>query len=209
MIDRENYLASTKVLNGHKAVAAMQQLQAWLKNGYVDANVDDSSFTSGRVALSWVGHWEYPRYVRAIGKDLVLLPLPDFGQGSRAAQGSWCWSMPASAPSTQAAVAKFLQFLLQPDEVLRMAAANGAVPATQAAIAKSQHYGPAGPLRLFVDQLTQGYTVSRPRTPAYPVISSAFQQAVRDIRDGTDVQEALDKAAYVIDQDIIDNAGYQ
>jgi multiple sugar transport system substrate-binding protein len=50
--------------------------------------------------------------------------------------------------------------------------------------------------------------VPRPRTPAYPVITSAFQQAFDDIRDGGDAQAALDRAAAIIDEDIRDNKGY-
>ena len=89
-----------------------------------------------------------------------------------------------------------------------MAAANGAVPATRAAISHSPLYGEQGPLQLFTRQLQGGFSVPRPQTPAYPVITSAFQQAFIDIRNGGDVQNALDKAAAEIDQDIRDNKGY-
>ena len=183
LIDRPDYGSADGVLNSPSAVAAMAQLQAWLAAGYVDANVDDAAFASGRVALSWVGHWEYPRYKEAVGDDLVILPLPDFGRGSRTGQGSWCWGMTAVADKAKGA-AVFLQFLLRPEEVLAMAAANGAVPATRSALARSPLYGPQAPLRLFADQLSQGFSVARPQTPAYPVITSAFQQAFHDIRHG-------------------------
>jgi multiple sugar transport system substrate-binding protein len=106
------------------------------------------------VALSWVGHWEYPRYAKAAGDDLIVLPLPDFGQGSRTGQGSWVWGM--TATGQHAAAASFLNFLLQTDEVLAMAGANGAVPASRSAIAKSKLYRADGPLHLFVEQLTGG-----------------------------------------------------
>ena len=48
----------------------------------------------------------------------------------------------------------------------------------------------------------------RPRTPAYPIISSAFAEAFHDVRHGAVVQNALDKAVEVIDQDLRDNQGY-
>ncbi len=51
-------------------------------------------------------------------------------------------------------------------------------------------------------------SVPRPRTPAYPTISSAFAQAIDDIRHGTVVQTALDRAVTIIDQDLSDNHGY-
>ncbi len=207
LIDRSGYQSAAGVLNGPAAVAAMTHIQDWIKHGYVDPNVDDDAFTAGRVALSWAGHWEYRRYAAAAGDDLVLLPLPDFGKGSRTGQGSWNWGITRGAHDPQAA-ATFIRFLLRPDEILRMTDANGAVPATRTAIARSRLYGPGRPLRLFAEQLLHGYAVPRPRTPAYPVITSAFQQAFADIRNGADVKKALDQAVAVIDQDIGDNKGY-
>ena len=48
----------------------------------------------------------------------------------------------------------------------------------------------------------------RPETPAYPVISSAFAEAVNNIVAGAPVQAELDNAARKIDQDIEDSRGY-
>ncbi len=195
------------VLDSPAAIEAMTQLQSWLNSGLVDGNVDDAAFINDRVALSWVGHWEYRRYHAALGDDLLVLPLPNFGTGSRTGQGSWCWGITAGGERAKAA-ATFLSFLLEKDEVLAMSSANAAVPATKSGLAQSKLYGPQGPLRLFADQLTQEYSVPRPLTPAYPVITSAFQQAFHDIRHGSDVRAALSRAAAVIDQDIADNKGY-
>jgi multiple sugar transport system substrate-binding protein len=206
LIDRASGRASG-VLDSPAAVAALTRVQGWIKRGRVDPNLDDAAFTSGRVALSWVGHWEYPRYRAAVGENLVLLPLPDFGDGSRTGQGSWQWVVAARSDRSQAA-ARFLAFLLRPEEVGAMAAANGAVPGTRAAVAASPLYRPGGPLRLFVEQLTHGVAVPRPRTPAYPVITAAFQRAFDDVRNGGDVRAALARATTAIDRDLKDNRGY-
>jgi multiple sugar transport system substrate-binding protein len=197
-------------LNSPSAVMAMQSVQNWIEKGYVDPNIDDAAFTSGRVALSWVGHWVYKDYAKAVGKDLVVLPLPNFGQGSKTAQGSWNWGITTNCPtqSCQKSAMSFLEFLLQPQEVLAMANVNGAVPGTKRAIAQSQLYAPNGPLRLFAEQLLAGETVPRPQTPAYPVITSAFQEAFANIRNGLPVKTALDKAATTIKLDLQDNQNY-
>ena len=207
LIDRSDYQSADGVLNGAAAVGAMRQLQSWIRDGYVDPDIDDAAFVQGRVALSWVGHWEYPRYHQALGEDLLVLPLPDFGRGMRTGQGSWNWGITTSCKRPRAAW-RFLEFLLQPDEVLTMSRANGAVPATRTAIARSPLYQSGGPLHLYAEQLLGGYSVPRPQTPAYPIISSAFEQAFRDIQNGGDVQAALNRAVAVIDQDIRDNKGY-
>lgn len=200
-------LQADGAINAPEAIAAMQQLQSWLENGYVDPNLDDAAFTSGRVALSWVGHWTYPSYAEALKDDLVLLPLPNFGSGSKTGQGSWNWGITSNCDHPKAAM-QFLEFLLQPQEVLAMTNANGAVPATKRAIGQSPLYKEGGPLRLFSAQLLNGKTVPRPRTPGYAVVTAAFQQAFNNIRNGLAVEKALNKAAITIDIDIEDNQGY-
>ena len=204
---RKDHRSAQEALNGEPAVTSMQQVQTWIQQGYVDPNIDDAAFTQGRVALSWVGHWAYADYAAAVGEDLVILPLPDFGEGSKTGQGSWNWGITTRCPDPPSAI-QFLEFLLQPEQVLAMAEANGAVPGTKTAITRSPRHAEGGPLALFANQLLAGQSVPRPQTPAYPVITSAFQRAFADIRDGIPVSMALDKAARTIDIDIEDNQGY-
>jgi len=206
LVDRETGLASG-ALDGPPAVAALKRIQRWITDGLVDPNLDDAAFTAGRVEVSWVGHWEYDRYRAAAGDDLVLLPLPDFGRGSRTGQGSWCWTVTRTARRPEAAIA-FIELLLDDQRVLEITRANGAVPATRSAVATSSRFAPGGPLHLFVEQLSGGWSVPRPRTPGYPAISAAFARAFRDIRDGADVRSSLERAARRIDLDVSDNHGY-
>ena len=93
------------------------------------------------------------------------------------------------------------------EEIIAITNANGAVPATRTSIMMSKLYRPGGPLDLFVKQL-ESSAVPRPRTPAYPIITSSFQQAFMDIRDGGDIEDSLRRAVEAIDQDIADNLGY-
>ena len=206
LIDRKTY-RSSGTLNNQEAVTALGHLQSWLKRGFIDPNLDDAAFLSGRVALSWVGHWEYARYYDAHPLNLVVLPLPDFGKGSKTGQGSWNWGVTKNCSHPDEA-AIFLTFLLQPAEVLAMCDANSAVPGTKSAVEQSQLYSENGPLRLFAEQLLGGFSVPRPKTPAYPVITTEFQKAFQHIRHDGNVHEALTKATSRIDQDIRDNHGY-
>lgn len=207
LIDRSAYRSAEGALNGPEAVGVMTRYGRWIEDGRVDLNLDDAAFVAGRVALSWVGHWEYGRYREAAGDDLAVLPLPDFGNGTRTGQGSWNWGLTRDCRNPDAAV-RFLEFLLAPDEILAMTEVNGAVPATRTAIARSDLYGKDGPLRLFAVQLLEGYGVPRPRTPAYPIVSSAFARAFHAVRNGADVRKTLDRAVRVIDRDIAENDGY-
>lgn len=206
LIDTTDYWSADGVLNSRAAVRTLQYFQRWMKAGYIAPNTDGRAFIDGRVALSWAGHWEYPRYSEAMGENLCLIPLPDFGDGTRTAMGSWCWGITRNCRDAGAA-AGFLDFLMSDAEVLAMIEANGAVPGTQTAAEKAELYRPGGPLRLFVDQLN-ACAVPRARTPAYPVITSAFQEAMADILSGAPVKKTLDRAVRIIDENIEQNEGY-
>lgn len=206
LIDRAQFDHATGVVNSSAAVTALSHFQQWFESGLVDPNTDDRAFIEGRAAISWVGHWEFPRYRKAFGEDLLLLPLPDFGSGSRTASGSWAWGITRQSPNAAAAMA-FIEFLLQPAEIAAIVMANGAVPARRSAIAQTPPYRVDGPLALYVEQLSKS-SIPRPVTPAYPIITSAFQEAMAKIMQGADVRSTLDAAARIVDQDIRDNQGY-
>lgn len=89
-----------------------------------------------------------------------------------------------------------------------MADANAAVPALAEVADASPLYGPGGRLRVLLEQLRDRWAVPRPRTPAYPVITSAFQEAFDEVRTGGDVREALESAAQLIDREVVDNREY-
>lgn len=203
-------------LDAPAVVSALKTWQSW--KPYVDPNTDGNAFAKGRVALSWVGHWMYPAYGKALGDDLVVLPLPDFGNGPKSGQGSWAWGIGAGSKNAKAAGA-FLDALLDDTNVTAMTTANGAPPATRSALAKSTLYKPGGPLQLFADQLAKPcgdravdrscIAVTRPVTAGYPTVTAKFSEALNSVYGGADPKSALGKAARAIDRDFADNAGYQ
>lgn len=208
LINRNTYQSADGVLNGPAAIAAMSWLQGLFKKGYSNPwPAGDTDFTSGKSALSWVGHWAYPDYSSELGDNLLVLPAPNLGKGARTGMGSWNWGITSSCKTPDAAW-KVLDFLLSPNEIIRMTKANGAVPARKSAIAQSTLYAADGPLHVFVQQLQMGIAEPRPITPAYPTITSAFAQAVVDIAAGGKVKQELNRAVQTIDQDIKDNEGY-
>jgi multiple sugar transport system substrate-binding protein len=146
------------------------------------------------------------------------MPLPDFGNGPKTGQGSWGWGIGAGSQNGAAAGA-FLDYLLNDTNVAAMTEANGAPPATETALAKSELYGDGGPLQLFADQLASScedddvtpscVAVTRPVSAGYPVVTSEFSEALNSIYGGADPASALSGAARAIDQDFSDNNGYQ
>ena len=208
LVERPSLARSQGTLDGAASVQAMRMLQGWVSQGWVRPGTkDDGDFASGRAALAYVGHWIWRDAQRALGDDLLLLPMPRFGVRAATGAGSWNFGISANCRHPRAA-ARLLAHLMTPGEVLRVTRANGAVPATRSALAQSVAYGPGGPLRLYVEQIERGIAVVRPQTPAYPVITSAFAEALNNIVAGADVQRELTRAARRIDEEIADNRGY-
>jgi multiple sugar transport system substrate-binding protein len=209
LIDRSNYETADGVLNSPESIEAMEFFQMLFDEGYTKAEPagDDDFYINKVAALSWVGHWMWEPHHENMGDNVILIPMPDFGAGPKTGMGSWNWGITTSCANPDATWT-FLDFILSKDEILRMTNANGAVPARQSAIEESELYASDGPLNLFVQQLQSDMAVPRPIYPGYPVLTSAFQEAVQNIVSGADVTQELNNAVQTIDQDIQDNQGY-
>ncbi|MEM7029565.1 MAG: sugar ABC transporter substrate-binding protein [Chloroflexota bacterium] len=210
LINRADYQSASGVLDGPESVAAMTAFQNWFNNGWVDpAPAGDDSFYGAKTsAISFVGHWMWPAHSEALGDDLVVLPMPDFGGSPVTGMGSWNYGITSNCDNPEGAW-EVLKFLVSTEESLAMANANGAVPARLSALEQSDLYNVGGPLYVYVQQLESGRAVPRPVTAGYATITSAFAEAVDNIIAGSDVQEELTRIVEIIDLDIEDNQGYQ
>ena len=203
-------------LDSPESVEALTAVASW--KPFVDSNADSNAFPEGRVALGIGGHWNYPAYSEALGDDLLVMPLPDFGTGAKAGAGSLTWGI-GGGTDNGAAAGAFLDYLLNDDNVAAMTQANGAPPATESALAADALYKEGGPLALFGEQLANAcpseditdtcVAVYRPVTAGYPTVTSQFSSALSAIWGGADPAETLSKAATSIDQNFADNDGYQ
>ena len=208
LIDRATYRTVDGFLNGPPAVHALTILRKWYSEGYVDPNTNGDGFEEGRSPISWIGHWFYDRYAKAFPGDVEVVPLPNFGEGTATASGSWQWGMTSNAIDGDA-VWRFLEFLLSPQEVLRMTQASGAVPATRSAVRISPTFGPGGPEHLYIQQLENGVARPRPQTPAYPALSDAFARAFNEaVVQGRPVKDSLDAAVGRVEGELRDHAYY-
>lgn len=210
LVDTHGDATADGALNSPEAVTALETFQRWVADGLVDRDAaDDSNFLQKRAPVSWTGHWMYAPYKEAAGDDLVLLPLPDFGAGSRTGMGSWAWALGNSDGDPDAAMA-VIDYMVSDDVILGITEINGAVPATTTAIEKSELHADGGELELFVQQLQAAPDAAHPRpvTPAYPTITSTFASTLDDIIQGAPVRASVDEAVTTIDEDIEYSAGY-
>lgn len=201
LLDPESFQRADGVVNSREAVRAMTLVQSWFQKGYIDPNEDDEAFTSGRVGLSWSGHWEQPRYDQALNGAFILVPLPDFGTGSRTAHGDWSWAIPRQARHPDASMT-FLEYMLQPAQLVELTNVSRAIPARRSVIGLTSHYGEEMVLNRLARQLQEGSFATRPQTPALPEILQAFEEAWGEISNGADVQKSLDLMAATIDRSI-------
>jgi multiple sugar transport system substrate-binding protein len=206
LIDRRHLHTAKGVLDGPQSVDAIAHLKRWYDLGWANRKEQPTDLATGKIALYWTGHWGYRPSLQALGKDLVLLPLPDFGQGIKTGMGSWNWGISSTCRHPEGAWA-FLSQLLSTEAILGITDLNGAVPARRSALRRSPLYAAKGPLQLIVQQLELG-GVARPTTPAYGRISTEFRRAVENIVLGADTQTELSNAADNIDKHIAANRGY-
>ncbi len=205
------------VINSSTNVEALEEWVSW--KPFTDPNTGGTALQDGQVALSVTGNWMYPNFSEALGEDLVLMPMPDFGMGTKSGHGSWQWGVTSAAEDNDDAAGQFIDFLMTDDSIGAMTKANAAVPGSTTALEQSELYGEGKPLELFANGLASACSsedvtedciaVARPVTPGYPTVTSSFGSALLAIWGGADVKEELDTAARTIDADFSDNNGYQ
>jgi multiple sugar transport system substrate-binding protein len=208
LIDRDTMLTADGALNGPEAVEFFTWFQDAFAQGYTSnsGTIGNQEFNDDVVALSYTGVWNAMDSLEAVGDDLLILPPPDFGNGPKIGGGSWQWGISSSCNAADGARA-YLEFSFQDEYITEFADKQVVIPATAAAEELSENFGEGDPLQPFVE-LSQEFALARPATPAYPVISSTFEKAAKDIMSGSDVQSTLDGAVQEIDTNIESNDGY-
>ena len=209
LIDRSNYTAAEGVLNGPEAVAFGEWFQSLFTEGYAPATpADDQGFLQGRISFWYTGSWAASSVLDTHGDDALFLPPPDFGNGPVIGAGSWQMGVTTNCPeeATQGAF-DFVISTMSPENIALMSDISSLIPTTPGAAALTDLYKEGGEFEIFFD-MAQAFALVRPETPGYLTISSQFEQAGLKIRDGGNVQDALDDAVDAIEQDIADNNNY-
>jgi len=203
-------------LDSSDSVKAFKEFASW--KPFVASSPGGTAFANGQVGLFWAGHGQYAAASKVLGSDVVALPLPNLGKGTKADAGSWTWSVGAGTKNSKAA-GTFLDYLLNDTNVSAMVAANGAPPATKSAFATDPLYQSGGALALWGKQLANACSsdkvtsdciaVYRPLTPGYPTVTAKFASALAAVYGGADPQTELTNAAKAIDANFADNDNYK
>lgn len=203
-------MRATGALNSDAMVEAMTFFKGLFDAGYVDANSTvDSCFVDGTSALDLTGHWNYNDYQAALGDNLILIPLPDLGNGSQTGVGGlpFCATSAAAERGVVGNCAEFIKFALGESYQNEINSVNGSMPMLKTALETTDALKEGGPLYLYAQQLMGGRYAVRPMSPAFPTYQSEVGTAVFDILAGADIRETLDNAAASIDK-VIEENGY-
>ncbi|MBP1204527.1 multiple sugar transport system substrate-binding protein [Duganella sp. 1411] len=207
LIDRDGYVRVDGVLNSDAAIAVGRYYGRLFKDKLVERiPADDKAFEQGRSLFHYTGSWKAREYSEQFGDDLVVMPPPDFGHGPKIGAASWQWGITRNCRQPEGAAA-FLAHLISPAEIAAASRETGLVPVSAEGAALTEHYRPGGDWRIYFE-FAKRYAVSRPASPAYPAMSSAFEKAMADIRSGKDAGEAFDEAVEAMEHNISRNNGY-
>ncbi len=208
LINRATMKTADGALNGPDAVKFFSWFQQAFKNGWADnaGPVGNQRFIDDKVALSYTGVWNAKDALAGVGDDLLILPPVDFGKGPKIGGGSWQWGISAGCQNADGARA-YLKFSFQDKYLTAFADSQVVIPSTAAATKASKYFSDNGALHQFA-VLSQKFALARPATPGYPVISSTFEKAAKDIMSGAEVKSTLDTAVKAIDTDISSQNGY-
>lgn len=211
IVDRSTYQSAEGVLNGDEAIEFGEWWQSLFADGMAPGTSQDpadmtAGFLAGKYAITWSGNWTAADQLKAFGDDVLFLPAPDFGSGSKIGAASWQLAVSEQSEHKDGASA-FIRFAMQDKYQAEFSNASGLVPATASAAQLTENYKEGGPMAVFYD-LSARQALVRPVTPGYVVQARVFQKALADIADGADVATTLDAAVDEIDADIANNQGY-
>lgn len=211
IVDRSDFSTAEGVLNGPEGIDFGNWWQSLFARGLVPGTSQDGAdretgFLDGRYALQWNGNWAAVPPLEAFGDDMLFLPAPDFGNGSKIGAASWQFGISSSSEHKDGAI-EFIKFAAQDKYLAAFSDGIGLIPSTSSAAAMTEKYRPGGPLEVFFGLSTEQALI-RPPYPGYVVAAKVFEKALTDIANGADVRETLDAAADEIDLDIENNSGY-
>jgi multiple sugar transport system substrate-binding protein len=211
IIDRSTFTTAEGALNGPEAIAFGEWWQSLFVRGLAPGTTQDpadrdTGFIEGRYAIMWNGNWAGASALEPFGDDLLILPAPDFGNGSRIGAGSWQFGVSAASQHKQGAT-EFIEFMMQDQYLIAFSDGINNIPSTLTAAAASKNFSSGAPFEIFFDYSAAQATL-RPPTPAYLTAALIFEKALADIANGADVVNTLDNATDDINADIAANGGY-
>ena len=196
MVD-ETGLSVDGVFNSKENVKTVSYFQSLLKNKYMSKVPIDHLFESGRAAFKIDGAWEvntlYTSYP-AVSFGVAPYVVGDSWNGERyAPTGSWAFAASSKTKHIKGAT-ELVKWMSGVDSGKRLWEKSKSFPSTYEAYETIDVFQKDENYKALYYQLSN-YGHPRPKTPAYPQVSTSFQQVLENcVLSGFDPQEQLDKS---------------
>ena len=177
LINRDTYETAKGALNGPEALAFGEWFQSLYTRGFADPNPAGAQMFDGLVPLAYDGSWAATGFREAFGDDLLILPPPDLGNGSKVGSGSWAFGINANCENVEGA-RTFIEFLLTPENIAAAAGVGGLIPTSDAAAQRLDAFKQGGQDRVFFD-IASAYAFPGPLPQPGLLSKPAFNRPCR------------------------------
>lgn len=187
------------LVNSDKGLEAANFLQKLATEKLFNIDPKPTEFEEGKAATKLGGPWNIPGFKDYPDLEWGITYFPKSEGGVQTApSGSWAVGISKDSKNSKEA-AEALKWLTNKDSSAQLAKAISMPASRKSAYDSLPEYNEL-PMRIIKDQVT---TVShaRPVTPAYPVLTQKFAEALTDIMMGADVKKSLDNVASIYDEE--------
>ena len=190
-------LTADGYFNSEQTAAAMEYFRSVVENGYMSEAPIDHLFESGRAAFKFDGAWEVNTVYNSYPDlDLGVAPYvvsDDWDGGRYTPTGSWAFAASSETEDIEGAT-ELVKWMSGVDSGIRIWEMAKSFPSTYKAFENIDVFQTDENYKALYDQLSN-YGHPRPKTPAYPQVSTSFQEVLESVAlGGKDTQEELDKA---------------
>ncbi|CAM4091790.1 sugar ABC transporter substrate-binding protein [Paenibacillus alkaliterrae] len=186
-------------VNSEQGIEAAAFLQKLANEKLFNIDPKPTEFEEGKAATKLGGPWNIPGFKNYPDLEWGITYFPKKAGGALTApSGSWAVGVSADSEHPKEA-AEAVKWLTNKDSSTELAKAISMPASRKSAFESMAEYNEL-PLRIIKEQVT---TVSnaRPVTPAYPVLTQKFAEALIDIMVGADVKKSLDNVADIYDEE--------
>ncbi|MNV31797.1 Cyclodextrin-binding protein precursor [compost metagenome] len=186
-------------VNSDKGLEAASFLQKLAKEKLFNIDPKPTEFEEGKAATKLGGPWNIPGFKNYPDLEWGITYFPRKADGIvTSPSGSWAIGVSTDSKHPKEA-AEVVKWMTNKDSSAQLAKAISMPASRKSAYDSLPEYNEL-PLRVIKEQVT---TVShaRPVTPAYPVLTQKFAEALTDIMMGADVKESLDNVASAYDDE--------
>ncbi len=193
----EDGLTVSGYFNSDTNASSIMYFKGLVDNEYMSNVPIEKLFESGRAAFKFDGAWEVGTiYTSYPDIELGVAPyiVGDKWNGERyTPTGSWAFAASSDSQNIEGAT-ELVKWMSGVESGLDLFEATKSMPSTYTAYEQIDTFSTDENYKALYEQL-RDYGHPRPKTPAYPKLSTSFQQALENIAlNGKDAKEELDKS---------------